>query len=164
VKRKNILAAVVGLVSLISLLGCGDPAIGTLQTIKLTAVVAQNGGLVEVQGVGGTLQLGALGVYTKSSVNLTQKVTYAVIPVGTDLSGFPLLSPPQTLTVNASGLATAVTPFVCTFHNAGTAQSPAYVLTGSYQVTATYKGVTSNPIFIAVASAAGDGPSGACGP
>ena len=163
VKFTKILAAVVGLVSLISLLGCGDPAIGTLKTITLSTA---GGGLVEVKGEGGTLQLTAMGVYTHSQVDITQKVTYNVTPLGVDLNNAPLLSPPQTLTLNSTGLATAVIPFVCTFHNenAGTTNPPAYTLTGSYQVTATFSGVTSNPIFIGVASQAGDGPGGACGP
>ena len=166
-KRTKILAAVAGL-SLFStlLLGCGDPAIGKLQTIKLTAVAAQSAGTVELKGEGGVLQLNALGIYSHSQVDLTQKVTYnvTITPNSTDYQGFPLLAPPQTMTLNTSGLATAVPPFVCTFTNLGTTTTPSWFLTGSYQITATFGGVTSQPIFIAIASAAGNGPNGACGP
>ena len=160
-KRTTILAALLSTALLVP--GCGDPAIGKLQTIQLTAV-GSGTGLTEVKGEGGTLQLVATGVYTtKSLVDLTNKVTYNVTPNGDSLSG-PLATPPQTLQMSITGLATAVAPFVCTFTNVGTDTQPSYALTGSYQVTVTYNGVTSQPLFIAVASATGDGPNGACGP
>lgn len=165
-KVTTILAALVSTMLLIP--GCGDPAIGKLQTITLTS--AGTGGLFEVKGEGGILQLRAVGIYTtKTQVDLTNKVTYSLIvtpqtPPGTDVNGNPLAPPPATLQISSTGLLTAVQPFVCTFMNTGTSTTPAYALTGSYQVTATFSGVTSQPVFIGVASAVGDGPSGACGP
>lgn len=168
-KYTRIFAVVIGVAALASLLGCGDPAIGKLQTIQLS--VGGTGGTVEVKGAGGTLQLAAIGTYTSNStVDLTGKVVYNVTPNGTDLNGFALpatsATNPQTLTVSTTGLVTAVTPFVCTFTDTAPAgsTSPAYALTGSYQITATMGGITSQPMFVAVASAVGDGPSGACGP
>jgi hypothetical protein len=158
VKRTSILALLVSAMLYISLLGCGTPARGNLQTVTLTASKS------EVKGEGGTLQLTAMGNFTKENDDVTTTATYAVTPKGTDLSGQLLLSPPQTITVSTTGLVTAVPPFVCSFHNAGTATTPAYVLEGSYQIVATFRGVASQPVFVGVASAAGDGPSGACGP
>lgn len=165
-KVTTILAALVSTMLLIP--GCGDPAIGKLQTITLTS--AGTGGLFEVKGEGGILQLRAVGTYTtKTQVDLTNKVTYTVIvtpqvPPGHDVNGNPLSAPPLTLQLSSTGLLTAVAPFVCTFMNVGTPTTPAYALTGSYEVTATYSGVTSQPVFIGIASAVGDGPNGACGP
>jgi hypothetical protein len=67
-------------------------------------------------------------------------------------------------------LLTAVPPFICTWQNgnAPPATTPAWGLSGSYSVTATYKGFISPPVFVAVASEAGinngSNPTGACGP
>jgi hypothetical protein len=154
VKRTNILAILVSAVLFISLLGCGTPARGNLKTVSL---LASNS---EVKGEGGTLQLTAMANYAKTSDNVTTGVTFVVTPTGVDLNGQALLNPPQTITVNSTGMLTAVPPFVCTFHNIGTG----VVLTGSYQIVATFRGVASQPFFVGVASAAGDGTNGACGP
>ena len=157
-KRTSILVALLA-ASLMAGLGCGDPAIGKLQTINLSTTGSS------LKGEGGTLQLSAMANYSSTTTqDVSNRVTYTATPTGTDLSGNALLAPPQTITVSATGLITAVAPFVCTFSNVGTATLPAYVLTGSYSITATYKGVTSQPVFIGVASAAGNGPSAACGP
>jgi hypothetical protein len=79
-----------------------------------------------------------------------------------------LPTPPQGVTINKTGLLTAVPPFVCSWHDAepnpNKDMKPQWFLTGSYQVIATYQGVTSQPVFVGGASAGGDGPSGACGP
>jgi hypothetical protein len=164
VKRTSILVALVSAGLLIISLGCGQPA--KLKTITLTGSAGSSGGFYDVKGAGGTLQLTATGNYNNNATeNLTDRVTYTATPTGTDLSGFALPAPPQDLTVSSTGLVTAVTPFVCTYHNAGTDTKPSYVLFGSYQIVATSSnGTVSQPIFIGVASEAGDGPSGACGP
>ena len=157
-KRTSILVALLT-VALMAGLGCGDPAIGTLQSITLTS--SSN----SLQGEGSTLQLSATGNYSSPTpVDISNKVTYAGVPTGFDASGNALLAPPQTVTISPTGLVTAVTPFVCTYDNVGTATTPAYVLTGSYAITATYKGITSQPVYVGVGSAAGNGPGGACGP
>ncbi len=165
-KRTGILAASVAALTLFSLLGCGAPAIGHLQTITLTSS-ASSSGFSELKGVGGTVQLTATGNYTSGDTkDLTANVTYVITPTGADLNGFALPAPPQTMTVSSTGLATAVVPFVCTFHNAQTdsTKPPSYVLTGSYQIVVTFQGITSQPVFLGIASAAGDGPGAACGP
>jgi hypothetical protein len=149
----------------ILLAGCGNPAIGTLQSITLTS----SSGILELQGEGGTIQLVAMGNYSsQTSKNLNTYVTYTATPTGTALGGASLpttsTSNPQTISISATGLVTAIAPFVCTYHNAGTEAQPSYVLTGSYEITATASKVTSPPIYVGVASAAGDGPGDVCGP
>jgi hypothetical protein len=161
VKRKQILAAFLGAVVLLSFSGCGTSD----KMTSLTLSSAGNGGFFEVKGEGGLLQLAATANYTSGkTVDVTNWVKYTVTPIGNDLSGAALPAPPLDITISPTALLTAVQPFVCTFHNAGTVTTPSYVLTGSYQITGTYKGITSQPVFIGVASQAGDGPGGACGP
>lgn len=169
-KRTILLAALLVTALFILLPGCGNPAIGTLQSITLTA--SGTTGTVEVQGEGGTLQLVATGNYSSTAtVDLTGHVTYAATPEGDDESGTPLpatsASNPQTISISPTGLVTAITPFVCTFTNDSTSTtSPVWVLTGSYKIVATYNNVTSQPVYVAVASAAGIGQydGGKCGP
>ena len=158
--RKALIAVLV--LSLAVSLGCGGAAIGTLKTITLSATPSTN-----LQGTGGTVQLHAIGVYSTSDTrDLTTKVTYTVTPTGSDDTGAPLLAPPSTMTLNVTGLATAVQPFVCTWvDTSGGASQPAWAVSGSYQVVATFKGITSQPVFISVASAASStSASGQCGP
>jgi hypothetical protein len=163
-KRTIIPSAMAAAPLLISLFGCGHPA--RLKTLSLIATAVSAGGFHEIRGEGGTLQLTTTGEDNNGGrQNLTNQVTYTVTPTGTDLGGFPLLASPQTLTVNATGLVTAVSPSVCTFHNAGTDTTPNYVLVGAYRIVATdSNGAVSKPILIGIASEAGDGPGGACGP
>ena len=165
-KRTTIFAALISAVALFSLLGCGDPAIGKLQTITLQSS-GSSSGFSDLKGEGGTLQLTATGNYSSTNTkDLTGHVTYVVTPTGTDLNGSPLPAPPLDISVSSTGLVTAVTPFACTFHDAepDLTKPAAWVLTGSYQIVATFQGVTSQPVFLGVASQAGDGPSAACGP
>lgn len=111
-----ILMAVLGTVEL----GCGGPAIGDLKTITLTASPSTN-----LVGEGGTVQLSAMGVYSSGTQkDISTRVTYTVTPVGTDDAGVALPKPVTAscgaaqgcgdVTVNSTGLATAVAPFVCT--------------------------------------------------
>jgi hypothetical protein len=158
--RKALMAALV--LSLAVSLGCGGAAVGTLKSITLSATPSTN-----LQGTGGTVQLHALGVYsTGDTRDLTNKVTFAVTPTGTDDTGAALPAPPNTMTLNVTGLATAVAPFVCTWvDTSGGASQPSWAITGSYQVVASFKGITSQPVFVSVASAASStSASGQCGP
>ena len=111
-----------------------------------------------------------MGTYAYGSQrNLSQVVTYTVTPDGFDWTGAALPAPPADITVSADGLLTAVDPFVCTFapgNTSGTTVS-SWVLTGSYKVVATFGGVSSEPVYIGMASAAGDPTApadGQCGP
>jgi hypothetical protein len=158
VKRTGILATLLAMALLLSSFGCGGAAIGSLKAINLTT---SGGATPNLVGTGGTVQLTATGIYTSSDTrDLSSHVTYAVTPQGTDLAGVALPPPPQTVTISPTGLVTAVTPFDCTWTNTGSTP----LLTGSYQVVATFKGISSNPVFISVASMAGNGPNGECGP
>jgi len=163
VKRTNILAALLIAGSLMST-GCGTS--DYVQSIELTATTSSvGGGLYNLPGWGATLQLQVNAVYhSGKTVPVSNSVTYAVTPQGTDDNQDPLQAPPNTVTINATGMVTAVNPTECTWENLGTATTPSWVLTGSYQVIATYKGMQSQPVFVGVASAAGNNSTGACGP
>ena len=147
--------------------GCGNPAIGTLQSITL----ASASGSYELQGEGGTIQLVATGNYSSNATkNLTGNVTYTATPIGTDEGGASLpptsATSPQTISISTTGLVTAIAPFVCTYYNDGTVTAPVWVLTGSYEIVATFDKVSSQPVYVGVAAAAGTGPNdgGQCGP
>jgi hypothetical protein len=164
VKRKPFFAALLCALLATTLLGCG--ATNKLQSITLT--IAGQSGTFNLQGIGGTLQLKATGTYSSAKTkDLTNKVTYTVVPDGTDVFGAALNSPPLTVTMSPTGLMTAVDPAVCTWENLeqDDTKPPVWVLDGSYKVTASFGGITSQPVFVSVASAAGLGPpAGACGP
>lgn len=160
-KRTHILAAFLGALLLITS-GCGTS--DKVSSITISASGAT--GTFEVKGAGGTLQLAVTANYTSGKiVDVTNFSTYATTPTGTDDRGAPLPPSPQTLSINATGMATAVPPFVCTFVDTTPNATASWALSGSYQVIATYKGMSSQPAFIGVASATGvTDPTGACGP
>ena len=162
--RKNIAVALLMALAFLGLPGCGTT--NHLQTITLSS--SNSTGTFEVKGIGGTLQLKATGNYSSTQTHdLTNVVTYTVTPDGTESDGTtPLLAPPQTVTLNKTGLMTAVDPAVCTFVNLqpDPTKPAAWALTGSYKVVATFQGISSQPVFVAIASAAGPAPTGACGP
>lgn len=168
VTRKNFLAALGCALLTISLLGCGGS--NKLQTITLT--IGGQGGTFNLKGIGGTLQLLAKGNYSNSKTHdLTNVATYTIVvdPVhGVDVNDHPLPSPPLTVTLSPTGMLTAVEPAVCTWYDSesdpDTNNKPAWSIKGSYMITATFQGITSQPVFVAVASATGNGPFGACGP
>ncbi len=161
-KRTSILVGLIA-VTAFSLSSCGGtPAIGNLRSITLMSSPSTN-----LVGTGGTVQLQAIGVYsTGNSQDITRRVTFAATPVGTDDLGNPLPAPPNTATINVTGLVTAVAPFVCSWVDTTPGGATAnWAVSGSYQITATYKNITSQPVFISVASAAGNtDPKGGCGP
>jgi hypothetical protein len=166
VKRISILAALLAAL-VFTQLGCGGPAIGDLKTLQLTSTGTN------MVGIGGKVQLSVTGTYSSTNVkNLSTAVTYVVTPTGTDVTGAALMAPPNTVTISSTGLLTAVDPAVCTWGATGASgsSSPAgWFLTGSYQIVATYQGVTSQPVYIGVASAIGsnsgnNNPNLLCGP
>jgi hypothetical protein len=163
VKRTRILVTVLAALALL-LSSCGTS--DKVASVSITAVNGSGGGFENLAGIGGTLQLQVMANYTSGKqVDETNWSTYTVTPFGTDDSvpGIPLPSPPQTVTINATGMMTAVQPAYCTWINLNTPAQPAWFLTGYYSVTAKYHNFTSQPIFIGVASAA---PSSGtqCGP
>ncbi len=158
--RKTLFTALACALLVFSMLGCGTT--NHLQSIELFG--SGTTGALEIKGWGGTLQLQAIGTYSSGKTkNLSNMVTYAVTPDGNDSSGNALLAPPQTVQYSPAGLLTAVDPAVCTFLNIGTATSPSWVLSGSYKVLATFEGITSQPLQVAVASAVPAGQT-QCGP
>jgi hypothetical protein len=161
VKRKQIFATLlVGTISLLSSsCGVGDK----VASVSISA--AGETGTINLAGLGATLQLQVNANYTSGKiVDETNFATFVVTPEGVDDTGAPLAAPPLTLTINNTGMITAVDPAVCVWDNLGTVTTPSWFYTGDYKIVATYGGFTSNPIFIPVASAASNSGNGQCGP
>ena len=197
-KCKHILAMLACVAVAVSLVGCGafkgdtnDLQSITLSVIKENGVaVTGAGGVVTLQGLGGTLQLQAMGNYTnKKSVDITNEVTWSVIVDpnnNQDQYGATLIPPCEapscpvgnpgaytqgTIEWSPTGLITAVEPASCTWVNDAVdpATQPAWFMNGDYSVTVSFQGVTSQPIYIPVASQGGiydqySNPTSACGP
>ena len=179
VKPQTLFAALAGALLSLSMLGCGTS--NKLQSIQLNAALingvpaSSQSGFVTLQGNGSTIQLQAIGTYSSTKTkDLTNEVTYTVIvdPNYTkDAFGNTLLppckspscpipaSPPYTsgtVEYNQTGLITAVEPATCTFvNNNGT-----FAYVGDYEVTVSFQGITSQPVFVPVASSTG--PTGSC--
>ena len=195
-KCKIILAMLACVALAVSLVGCGafKGQTSDLKTISLTvsaingAPVTGAGGTVTLQGLGGTLQLQATAEYTGGTTkDVTHVAVYSAIADSnnnSDGDGGTLLPPclapscpvpadppftSGTLEFSQTGLLTAVEPAECTWVNGdpdGT--SPAWAFVGDYVVTVTYQGITSNPLYVPIGSAAGvvskTNPTGSCGP
>jgi hypothetical protein len=132
-------------------------------------------GTINMYGLGSTMQLQVLANYTSGKfIDETNYATYTVTAEGyyTDYSvsppaNYPMPTSPLTLTVNPTGMVTAVDPAVCSWYSTtDTIATPGWAFTGWYEITATYRGFTSQPIDIPIASAAGGqvGMEGECGP
>jgi hypothetical protein len=190
VKYKHIFAALGMAVLALSLVGCGafKGQTNDLKSITLTAVSINGStpgsqtGIYNLEGDGGTIQLAATGVYSGgTSKDITSKVTFSVIVDpnynqaylhGTNTTLLPPCQAPNcpagtapnftsgTVEYSSTGLITAVEPAVCTWVQQGTG----WFFEGAYQVTVSFDGVTSQPVYIPVASEAGPWTNGACGP
>jgi hypothetical protein len=164
VKHTRILAALLGVVTLLTTsCGVGDK----LASVSMTAVGITGSGVINLVGLGSTIQLKVTANYTSGKqIDQTNFVTYVVTPEGFDDAGAFLPSPPQTLNINKTGMITAVQPADCVWKNLGTTQTPSWFYQGDYKIVATYRGFTSNPVFIPIASAADTitGQTGQCGP
>lgn len=143
-------------------------------------VVGVGTGTVSLIGLGGTLQLQVLANYTSGKqIDQTNFSTYTVTSVGyyctwsdgacnnpaVDQATMP--SPPSTMTINKTGMVTAVSPAVCSWiSTTDDFSTPGWAYTGYYMVTANFRQFTSNPVFIPIASAANNqaGMEGQCGP
>jgi len=181
VKRKTLFAALACALLAFSMLGCGNT--NNLQSITLSARLingvapATQSGFFTLAGNGGTIQLLATGNYSSSKTkDLTNEVTYTMIvdPVnGVDAFGDSLPAPPQTAQISVTGLITAVEPATCSWVDVSPDPTkPAWFYSGDYEVTVTFQGVKSQPVYIPVASSAGNpnynginnNPSEQCGP
>jgi hypothetical protein len=202
VKRTTILAALACALLALSFAGCaGSNNLQSITlSAKYINGVPQTSqsGFITLEGNGGTIQLQATGEYSSTKTkDLTNLVTYSVSvdPANnTDAFGNILVppctpgkcpnpgqAPPYasgTVQFSPTGLITAVEPATCTWVDIaplganGTVPTPAWFYSGDYVVTATFGGVTSQPVFVPIASSAGNqfyngqenNPTGACGP
>lgn len=172
--RKNLFAALACAALMFSMLGCGQS--NNLRSIQVNAALV-NGeaptaqtGIYTLQGNGGTIQLQAIGTFSDGKTkDLSNVVTYSMIVdphYSVDAFDNPLLPPCQapcqtqgqgTAEFSVTGLITAVEPATCTWVDpvpvGGTAS---WFYVGDYEVTVTFEGITSQPVYIPVASSAGN--------
>jgi len=139
-------------------IGTNGPVLGPIQLY--TWGNYSNGKAVLLHGTGVAYQ-----------ISIDPDLPYAVPSDGS--AEYLLFAPPQTLQLSTTGLLTAVDPSACSWKNtnAGNAKatSPAWEIVGAYKVTATYSGLTTPPVYVAMASAPGveddnNNKTGACGP
>jgi len=172
VKRASLfLALMVAGVALITT-SCGTS--DYLQSITLSATGANSGSFYNLVGLDGTVQfLVTANYHSGKTIPVTNSVTWSVTPNLVDDNGVSLPPyGPTTVPISATGLMTGIVS-ICTWTDAivttgsttGPANPPIWEYTGYYQVTATYKGFTSQPIGIGVGVAASNNsPIGGCGP
>jgi len=175
VKRISILAMFLGAIALFTT-SCGTS--DSVKTLTLGSVSTSSGGIYNLVGVDGTLQLKVTANYHSGKiVDVTNDSTFSVTPVGSIYSsadpnynqGDPLPPyGPDTVPINKTGLMTGIVG-ICTWvdlvDSKGVPLDPAaWAYTGYYQVTASYKGFTSQPIGIGVGVAESNYPKGGCGP
>lgn len=184
--RTTLLAALACALLVFSMLGCGTT--NHLRTITLGASLVNGeapksqAGFFSLQGNGGTIQLQAIGTYSSgNNKDLSGQVTYTIVvdPVdNVDAFGFPLPLPcygapcpydqtQGTVEMSRTGLVTAVDPATCTWIDTSSDPTkPSWFYVGAYMVTATYQGITSQPLYVPVASSGGvetvGNPSGVC--
>lgn len=171
-KRSPLLAflatVLVAAVLLASSCGTGDK-IGSVSM----QVAGIGTGVVNLKGLGGTLQLQVMAIYTSGKqIDETNFATFTITAKGTDDAGATLPTPPFGVQLNKTGMLTATADQngngVCTWVNDGSSSSnPSWFFTGDYEIVATYRGFQSNPVYIPVASAAnnqGALTNGQCGP
>jgi hypothetical protein len=172
VKRTSFFVSLlfVAVVLLSTSCGTGDKIGSVSMTVGGTT------GTVNLAGLGGTLQLQVNANYTSGKfIDETNFATFAITPEGYvqnyDSGGNPstqsaMPTPPLGITIDKTGLVTAVDPGLCTWVNLGTLATPGWAYTGYYKIVATYRGFSSNPVFIPLASAASgqNNTNGQCGP
>ena len=156
-----------------------------LQSITLNVALVNGvaptsqSGFVSLVGNGGTIQLQPMGNYGGGvAKDLTKQATITIIvdPFhGVDAFDDPLLAPCSgpcplpfdgihgTVQWDQTGLVTAVEPATCTWVDTAELdpitlkpQPPVWFYQGAYMVTASLGGVTSQPIYIPLASSSGN--------
>lgn len=164
-KRISVLALFLSAIALL-LASCGTS--DSVKSLQLGSLANSGGGFYNLKGVDGTLQLTVTAVYNSGKlVDVTNQSTFSGVAELTDINGVPLpaFGAPN-VTIDATGMMTALNP-ICTWVDvpkSNPPDPPNWEYTGWYQVTATYKGFTSQPIAIGVGAAASNDPKGACGP
>ncbi len=178
-KRTSVLLTVLTAVALFSS-SCGTS--DYVQSVTLSSKGSTAASFVNLPGVDGTIQFSVTANYHGGkTVDVTNSVTWNVAPVGcaysvaqganqAQLCPNGVLDPygPNTVPISKTGLMTAISQ-VCTWVDAidATTNKPAnpaaWLYTGYYQVTATYKNWTSQPIGVGVgvttSNIAGCGPA-----
>lgn len=138
------------------------------------------GGSYNLVGVDGTLQLKVYANYNSGkNIDVTNASIFTMVPTGSIYTtgdpvdfpaGGPLPAPaPNTITIDGTGLVTGIAP-VCTWIDATSLVSgvvtpdtpPQWSYTGYYQVTATYRNFTSQPVGLGMGIA--DSNTAGCGP
>lgn len=169
----TVLALLVAAIALLSI-SCGTS--DSLKSLTLSAAGATSGGTYNLNGVDGTLQLQVTANYNSGKlIDVTNASTYTVTTLGADQDGFALPAfGPTSVTISPTGMMTTIED-ICTWTDIYVQSSPTsppapavppvWALLGYYQVTATYRNFTSQPVGIGVGSATSkDSPDGGCGP
>lgn len=167
VNRTTLFAALTCALMVFSMLGCG--ATKKLQSIQLstssTSETSTSG--LNLHGISANLQLYAWANYSNWKAVLIHgdEVAWQIVldPIyNQDAFGFALPPPPQVVQLSATGLATAVDPAFCTWVDgaavtqADPTPTPSWAISGAYDVTATFQGMVTPVVEIAVADTAGD--------
>jgi hypothetical protein len=178
VKSTKILATLVAAVLLAST-GCGVS--DSIKSVTLSSSGSTVGGFYNLAGVDGTLQLVAtVNYHSGKTVIVTNDSTWSVTPIGTIYSTADFNYPaggslpaygPNTVPISKTGLMTGIAA-ICTWVDLidttktppAPFNPPSWAYTGYYQVTATYQGLTSQPVGIGVGVAESNSPTGGCGP
>ncbi|HXY78296.1 MAG TPA: hypothetical protein VEH47_05740 [Candidatus Acidoferrales bacterium] len=185
-KRTRIFTAFLAAALALMATSCGTS--DYLESLQLTSSGGSSAGnFFNLAGVDGTVQLQVLAVYhSGKSVDVTNDSTFTMTPIGCVADNDPpdacdpyvaVPAPgPDVVTINKTGLMTGIAG-ICTWTDAivttgctGTATScpatpPIWEYTGYYQVTATYRNFTSQPVGVGMGVAASPGsPDGGCGP
>jgi hypothetical protein len=177
VKRIAISTLLLAAVALLSV-SCGTS--DYIESVQLSAEGATAGGSYNLGGVDFALQLQVNAVYHSGKmINVTNNATWTVTPAvnSTIFSSadpnYPASGPlpaygPTTVPINSTGLMQGIAQ-ICTWEdlpgsNGQPQTPPAWAYTGYYQVIATYRNFTSNPIGVGVGVAESDSPTGGCGP
>ena len=180
-KRTSFLAVFLSAIALLTT-SCGHS--DSVKSIYLTAAGSNGSTVFNLPGVDATLQLKAYAMYhSGKQVDVTNDVTWTVNTVGCVFSGDPndpCGGPlpdygPDSVPISKTGLMTGIAQ-ICTWMDplvttgTGTSQTtapadpPVWLYTGYYQTTATYRGMTSQPVGIGVGVTESNYPKGGCGP
>jgi hypothetical protein len=154
------------------LTSCGTS--DSIKSLGLTANGVNLGGTFNLAGVDSTLPITVWANYNSGKqIDVTNASTFTITPQGVDQDGAPLPPyGPNTVPVTRTGLMTGIVG-ICTWKDLinNTVTPPAYwnppqwEIVGWYQVTATYRNFTSQPIAIGVGVATSNtSPIGGCGP
>ena len=173
-KRISFLALFLSAIALL-VTSCGTS--DSVKSLQLGSLASSAGGFYNLAGQDGTLQLTVTAVYNSGKlVDVTRASTFSVKPQGCAESaavssylcpgGSLPANGPDVVPISPTGLMTGIIS-LCTWQDTPVSNPPDppnWLYTGFYQVTATYKGFTSQPIAVGVGVTASNDPKGSCGP